>query len=160
MAVQEAQRLSGLAEVGQDTRARESGTPPLSDELGEIGSVDPIHHEDVVVALEEVLPDQRQRRMRLQPEQGSALPQKVTAVAVVANRSQLERHHAREAVIQRLDHSRRADAAHGFQQLVPTLEQRHPCFDLLRHRHFTPFGASRPRDYPWRNGITDGHRPG
>jgi hypothetical protein len=86
--------------------------------------------------------------MWLQPEEGAALPQKITAIAVVANWSQLECHHPGEPVIDGLEHARLAPATHRLEHLIPTLEQRDPCIEALRHRRLTPSGASRPRDNP------------
>ena len=57
--VQERQRLGGLGEVGHHAGGREAGGAPLGQDPGEVGPVDPVHRDDVLVLDEEVLADQR-----------------------------------------------------------------------------------------------------
>ena len=63
--VQEHQRLGGLGEVGHHAGGRQAGRSPLGQDPREVGPVDPVHRDDVLVVDEEVLADQRQRRVRL-----------------------------------------------------------------------------------------------
>jgi hypothetical protein len=68
LVVQKRQRLGGLGEIFEHARQRQARGPVVAEELREVRAVDPIHHDHVLVALEEVLAHERERRMRRQPE--------------------------------------------------------------------------------------------
>jgi len=109
--VQEGQRLGGLGEVRKDARQGESGSALGPQQSREVGAIDPIHHDDVLVVVEEVLSDERQRRMRRQPEQDPGLAEKIIAAPIRSDRSDLQSHRASVLVIERLHHPRLAAGA-------------------------------------------------
>ena len=117
------QRLGGLREVAEHARRREPGAPAVGQQRRQVGAVDPVHRDDVVVAVEEVLAHERQRRVRREGEQHARLAEQLLARRRVAHRADLQRDEAAVLAVERLDDLRLAAGAERLEHLVAVLEQ-------------------------------------
>ena len=77
--VQERQRLGGLGEVGEHARGRQAGRAPLGQDPREVGAVDPVHRDDVLVLHEEVLTDSGRAGCGCEAEQQAGLTEQLLA---------------------------------------------------------------------------------
>ncbi len=77
--VEVGQRLPDLGEVAEDGGRGEAGRPLPAEQPVEVDPLDPVHDDDVVVALEEVVPDQRQPGVRVEREQRPGGPNQLVA---------------------------------------------------------------------------------
>jgi hypothetical protein len=87
LGVQERECLSGFGQVGQDARQGQAGSARLPEQLCQVGAVDPVHHDDVLIPVEEVLAHEWQRLVRRQPEQDPCFSEEVIAPPVRTGRS-------------------------------------------------------------------------
>ena len=118
------ERLGRLGEVGEHARRREPGAPAVAQQRRQVGAVDPVHRDDVVVAVEEVLAHQRQGRVRRQRQQHARLAEQLLARRVVADRADLQRDEPAVLAVERLDDPRLAAGAQRREHLVALLEER------------------------------------
>ena len=125
------ERLGRLGEIGQHARRREPRAPVLGEQRRQVGALDPVHRNDVVVAVEEVLAHQRQRRMRRQRQQHARLAEQVLARGLIAYRADLQRHEAAVLAVERLDDLCLTAGPHRREHLVAVLEER-------QHRRVRP----------------------
>ncbi|MGA2011050.1 MAG: hypothetical protein ABSH51_11050 [Solirubrobacteraceae bacterium] len=68
------ERVGRFGEVCQHARGREPRLPTVAQQRRQVGAVNPVHRQDVVIAVEEILADKRQRRMRWNREQDPPAP--------------------------------------------------------------------------------------
>ena len=118
------QGLRRLGEIRQHARRRQSWPAAIAEQLRQVGPVDPVHRDHVAVAVEEVLADQRQGRVRRNPEQDARLAEKLLARAGVASGSNLQGDKTLVLVVQRLDYTRLAADPERLEELVAIPEQR------------------------------------
>jgi hypothetical protein len=124
LGVQEAQRLGGLGEVAQHAGRREAGAPTVAHQLRQVRAVDPVHRHDVVVAVEEVLAHERERRVRRQRQQDARLAEQGVTRRLVVRRAYLERHKAVVLAVERLDDLRLAAGAQRREHFVSVPDER------------------------------------
>ena len=96
------ERLRRLGEVGEHARRRQTGPAPLAQQPREVGAVHPVHGHDVPVAVEEVLADQRERRMGRNRKQDPRLVQQLLPQALVADLANLQRDDSVVLAVERL----------------------------------------------------------
>jgi hypothetical protein len=118
------QRLGGLRQVRQHARRRQARPAPLTQQRGQIGAVDPVHCHHVVLAFEEVLPDERQRRMRRNREQDPRLTQQLLPCLVIPHRTDLQGDEPVVLAIQRFHDTPLAADSERLEELVSLLDQR------------------------------------
>ena len=135
--VQEHQRLGGLSEVRHHARGRQARCAPLSHDPCKVGPVDPVHCHDVLVLDEEVLTDERQRRMRLETQQHARLAKQLLARLLAAHPPDLQRDHALVTLVERFDHVRLAAGAEALEDLIPS-DQQTSVSKLIAHRVAAP----------------------
>ena len=84
------QGLGNLRQVGQHAGGREPRPAPIAQQRGQVGPLDPVHRHHVVLAVEEVLADQRKRRVRRHGEQDPSLAQKLLPRLTIPYRTDLQ----------------------------------------------------------------------
>ena len=117
------ERLGRLGEVREHARRRQTWPAPLAQQPRKVGALHPVHGHDVSIAVEEVLADQRQRRMRGNRKQDAGLVQELVAQAVVADLADLQRDNPVVLPVQGLDHLPLAADAERAPHLVAILDQ-------------------------------------
>ena len=123
LGVQVSERLGRLGEVGEHARRRQTGPAALAHQPRKVGALHPVHGHDVPVAVEEVLANQRQRRMRGNRKQDAGLVQELVAQAVVAHLADLQRDDAVVLEVQGLDDLSLAAGADRAQHLIAILDE-------------------------------------
>ena len=118
------QGLRRLGEIRQHARRRQPWPAAIGQQLRQVSAVDPVHRDHVAVAVEEVLADERQCRVRRDGEQDACLAEQLLARAGVASRSNLQGDKALVLVVQRLYHARLAADPERLEDLVAIPEQR------------------------------------
>ena len=121
--VQVRERLGRLGEVGEHARRRQTRSAPLAQQPRKVGALHPVHGHDVAVAVEEVLSNQRQRRMRGNREQDAGLVQELVAQPVVAHLADLQRDESVVLAVERLDHVPLAARTERSQHLIAVLDE-------------------------------------
>ena len=123
--VQVRERLGGVGEVGEDARGCQAGAAALAQQRLEIGALHPVHRDHVAVALEEVLADERQPRVRWNGEQDARLREQVLAGLAVIDGADLQRDVAAVLAVERLHDTSLAADAERLEQLVALADQLH-----------------------------------
>jgi len=104
--------------------------------VGQIGALDPIHGDDIRVAVEEVLAHQRQMGMGRDGEQDAGFGQQGVAVVLRGDGPDLQRHDPLVLGVEGLEHLPLTALTDDFDRLVPVPQQ-------LRHQ--IPRSAEDPR---------------
>jgi hypothetical protein len=123
--VEVGERIPDLREVGQDGGRGQARRPLPAEEALQVDALDPVHDDDVVVTLEEVVPHQRQARVRVEGEQCTGRPDELVPGASLGGRSNLQGHLAVVLMIQGPHHPAFATLADHLQGLVSATE--HLC---------------------------------
>ena len=123
VAVQVHQRLGRLGQVGEDAPRCEPGSTAIAQQRGQVDAIDPVHRDDVVVAVEEVVAHEGQRRVRCDREQHARLGEQGLSRTSVMDRSDLQGDEPAVLAVQRLDHPRRTADTEGLEELVAILEE-------------------------------------
>ena len=113
----------GVGQPAEDEGGRKAGTALGVQDAVEVGARDPVHDDHVVVAVEEVLPHDRQVRARRQAEQDGGLAQQGTAVGLGAHGAHLEGDGAVVQMVEGLDDPSLTAGADHLELLVPAPQQ-------------------------------------
>ena len=77
--VQEGECLGPLRDGAENGRGCQPGCALLRQQTPEIGPVDPVHHDDVLVFVEKVVAHERQACVRLEREEDPSPPAPITS---------------------------------------------------------------------------------
>lgn len=89
----------------------------------EVGAVDPVHRQDIAVAVEEVLAHQRKTVVRRYGEQGAGLAEQLLPERPVAHRADLQRDETVVLVVEGLDDPPLTPRAQRLEKLVALTDQ-------------------------------------
>ena len=128
------ERSSGIGQIRQDARRGKTWAAPVLQQSGEVVAVDPIHSHHVVIAVEEVLTHQRERRMRRDGQQDARLVEQIVPLLSISDRPDLQRDQTTMLAVECLHDPGLAAGTQRVQNLVALPDQR--C-----HRPVTPFPA-------------------
>ena len=102
------------------------GCAALGEQPREVGAVHPVHRDDVLVAVEEVLAHDGQSGVGAEPEEDARLAQKLVPAAVADNRTDLERDDPVVLCVEGFDDASLAAGADRLEDVVAPAQ-------LLRH---------------------------
>jgi hypothetical protein len=118
LCVQIRERVGGVGQVGEHTRRSESGVAAAAQQARKIGPVHPVHGDDVLVVVEEVLPHKRKRGVRREAEQDPCLSQQVLPIGRAAHQEDLERDEPVVLMVESPDDAPLAARSQLLQELV------------------------------------------
>ena len=118
LSVQIGESVGRVGQVCEHARWSKSGLPASAQQPREVGAVDPVHGDDVVVGIEEVLAHEGKRGMRRELEQNPCLSQQVLPIRRVAHGAELERDEPIVLVVEGLEDPPLAARSQRFQELV------------------------------------------
>ncbi len=118
LSVQIGESVGRVGQVCEHARWSKSGLPASAQQPREVDAVDPVHGDDVVVGIEEVLAHEGKRGMRRKLEQNPCLSQQVLPIRRVAYGAELERDEPIVLVVEGLEDPPLAACSQRFQELV------------------------------------------
>ena len=108
MLLQYGERLGGLSDPMQNTRHRQSGAALLDQQTSKVDALDPIEHQHIAVALEEVVTGMGEPWMRRERQQRTGLGQQAIGGPVRRHAPHLESDKPTQLVV-----AGEVDAAHA-----------------------------------------------
>lgn len=144
VAVEVVEGLGHLAQVVHDVLEREPPAARVGQDVSERRALHPVHHQEVAVAGEEVLPHPAQQGMRLQPQEDAGLAEQRPFVLRRPPGADLEADQPAELVVQGLQHGALAPGSDHLQRLIPVPDElRHgPSFSCITAGHRGPWRRS------------------